>query len=220
MTRRDTIVIAVLINAGLLIVLFSTALKSDGAQEEYAYTPSYTPPQVIEAPVRKELPVMSGDEVDRALEKVSEPVVIAPPPAPTFADDLKAITLPEVVQALPAPVIQAESNAIEVKVKKGDVLEKIARNHGTSVSEIMKLNHLTNTNLRIGQTLKIPKKGAFVSAPVPSQSDAKTYVVKKGDNPWTIAVKNHMKVEELLKLNNLSEEQARRLKPGDELRIQ
>ncbi len=44
--------------------------------------------------------------------------------------------------------------------------------------------------------------------------------MKKGDSPWTIAVKNQMKVEDLLKLNNLNEAQAKRLKPGDQLRIQ
>ena len=36
MSRKDTIIIAVLINAGLLIVLFATALKpSDSKEEEF-----------------------------------------------------------------------------------------------------------------------------------------------------------------------------------------
>jgi hypothetical protein len=33
-------------------------------------------------------------------------------------------------------------------------------------------------------------------------------------------MKNQMKVDELLRLNNLDEEKAKRLKPGDQLRIQ
>jgi LysM repeat protein len=45
------------------------------------------------------------------------------------------------------------------------------------------------------------------------------YTVKVGDNPWTIAMKHHMKVEELLRINSLNEEKARKLKPGDRLRI-
>ncbi|HEY4254932.1 MAG TPA: LysM domain-containing protein, partial [Chlamydiales bacterium] len=45
------------------------------------------------------------------------------------------------------------------------------------------------------------------------------YIVKVGDNPWTIAMKHHLKVEELLKLNGLNEQRARKLKPGDRLRI-
>jgi hypothetical protein len=34
MSRRDTIIVAVLINAGLLIVLFASALKSNSPREE------------------------------------------------------------------------------------------------------------------------------------------------------------------------------------------
>ena len=92
----------------------------------------------------------------------------------------------------------------------------------------MKANKLTNSNLRIGQVLKIPNKSIKKAEPstvvfspqTPTNDGAKYYTVKKGDNPWTIAVKNHLKVEDLLKLNNMTEEQARRLKPGDQLRIQ
>lgn len=45
------------------------------------------------------------------------------------------------------------------------------------------------------------------------------YVVQCGDNPWTIAIKHHIKVSELLKLNHLDNKKARQLKPGDRLRI-
>jgi LysM repeat protein len=60
------------------------------------------------------------------------------------------------------------------------------------------------------------------SAPVekPAQSTGPDYyTVKVGDNPWMIAMKHHLKLEELLKLNGLNEEKARKLKPGDRLRI-
>ena len=88
----------------------------------------------------------------------------------------------------------------------------------------MKANKLSSTNLRIGQVLKIPNKSirkADVSTISSAKSDAAPsyYVVKKGDNPWTIAMKNHVKVEDLLKLNNMSEDQARLLRPGDKIRI-
>ena len=63
--------------------------------------------------------------------------------------------------------------------------------------------------------LKIPAKGQAA----PSADVAKFYTVKQGDNPWTIAVKNQLKVDELLKLNDLNDEKARRLRPGDKLRI-
>ncbi len=68
------------------------------------------------------------------------------------------------------------------------------------------------------------KKGEIASRTLPEKpivtpAAAEYYTVKVGDNPWSIAMKHHMKVEELLKLNGLNEENARKLKPGNRLRI-
>lgn len=266
MSRRDTIVIAVLINAGLLIVLFASALKSKDPESALASTTPSNVTNLSELPVRKE---GATDEVDQVLHQFSRTgqsgvqgaVAAAPssasgaagaaPAAPVanFADDLKAITMPDSGSAFttaatqiadPAPQLSAvpektehsvAANETEIKVKKGDVLDKIARTHHTSVEEIMKLNGLSSTRLKIGQPLRIPSKApkAVASAqpkakqvaaePGKVEGASKFYTVKNGDNPWTIAVKNHMKVEELLKLNNLNPEKARHLKPGDQLRI-
>lgn len=256
MTRRDTIIAAVLVNAGLLIVLFASALKSDSSEREARLSTTDQAEPLNDQSVYKESLASQGDEVDQVLKQYAnptQPVVSAlssaavqpqemsfsagSSPGASFADDLKAITLPEVssqatlVQtvvpfAVQETVSSAESAVIDYKVKKGDVLEKIARHHHCSVDEIMKLNKLASVNLRIGQTLKIPGKtssatvAAAKPAPAPAtDSSPKYYTVKNGDNPWTIAVKNHMKVEELLKLNNLDQNKARKLKPGDRLRI-
>jgi peptidoglycan DL-endopeptidase LytF len=233
MSRKDTIIIAVLINAGLLIVLFASALKSTGPNQDFAAVPKQRMPEPV---VKKEVVVSGGDEVDQALQKLAPATttlaVAATPQTVSFADDLKAFNTTEPVAFSP-PVTAAiaedrpTADHTEIKVKKGDVLEKIARQHRTSVEAIIACNQLSSTNLRIGQTLKIPgKKAAAAPAvvqPVSSlteSSDAhRYYVVKTGDNPWTIAVKNHMKVEELLKLNHLDQEKARKLKPGDKLLI-
>lgn len=241
MSRRDTIIIAVLINAGLLIVLFASALKSDGQDQEFvSNTPVLSPSS--ELPVKEEIapPVAaSGDEVDQVLKQFSQgqmaanlaatPEVAAvetaaPEASSPFAQELRAITQPEVPVAAPVsapePVV---SQWTEVKVKKGDFLDKIARVNHTTVDEIMKANGLTSSRLQIGQVLKIPAKSTKTApratAAKSSEAGEKFYTVKNGDNPWTIAVKNHMKVEELLKLNNLDEKKAHHLKPGDKLRI-
>ena len=267
MSRRDTIIVAVLINAGLLIVLFASALKSNSSSAEFVAAPRPTIQEAPEPVFKKEPFAIAGDEVDQALSQFSQnsiaaaslpstsqmpsqPIMPMTPPtaAPSnFADDLKAIGLSETLitpaaqtsgmQTLTAPILQQNKSAsefVEVKVKKGDVLEKIARHHHTTVAEIMKANRLTNSNLRIGQVLKIPNKtiqkadvkSIAYTQPVSSAADntandtgSKFYTVKKGDSPWTIAVKNHLKVEDLLKLNNMNEDQARRLKPGDQIRI-
>jgi len=242
MSRRDTIIIAVLINAGLLIVLFASALKSTSSEEKVASAILEESSKTSELPVKKvETGSAPAEEVDLVLRQYaaarasgtqSSPVSSQEPAAASalnFAQDLQAISLPEQV-ATSSAAPPAETDApriIEVTVKKGDVLEKIARHHRTSVEEIMKLNNLATTRLKIGQVLKVSpdskKKAASTSTAKtenPSASAPKYYTVKKGDNPWTIAAKNHMKVEDLLKLNNLTSEKARQLKPGDKLRIQ
>ncbi len=217
MSRRDTIIIAVLLNAGLLIVLFATNLKS-GKEE-----PASLEIAALEQKVEQSAP--AGDPIDQMLKSYTPPTPLAPA-SPNFAEDLQAIavsptpeqiTLPSLVVETPA----SDSSFKEHKVKKGEVLERIARQHHVSVEELMKANNLSTTRLKIGQALKIPGKSSpkMSAAQPPSEGAVKYYTVKNGDNPWTIAVKNHMKVEELLKLNNLNEDKARRLKPGDQIRI-
>jgi peptidoglycan DL-endopeptidase LytF len=146
------------------------------------------------------------DEVDQVLKQYITPAVTAEPQQ-NFAADLNPI---------PAEPIE-QPRVKEVTVKKGDVLERIARQNRVSVSELMKFNNLTGTRLKIGQVLKIPAKAQ--KAISETTTDAEYYTVKNGDNPWVIAVRHHMKVEELLQLNNMDEAKARRLKPGDRIRI-
>ncbi|MDE5538904.1 MAG: LysM peptidoglycan-binding domain-containing protein [Bacilli bacterium] len=93
------------------------------------------------------------------------------------------------------PPTGSESNYYTVKA--GDSLYGIARQYGTTVDELKRLNNLASNNLTIGMTLKIPT----------SQEDntgASTYIVKAGDTLYSIASKNGMTVDELKALNNLS----------------
>jgi LysM repeat protein len=233
MNRRDTIIIAVLLNAGLLIVLFATSVKSDKTEEVVPTTVlSSNQPEVQSMPavVAAATPNASGDQLDHLIGQYVTPQVTGQPSQtetqPNFLADLQALgTEPSmaapVMENAPAIVESqpAESTTHEVKVKKGDVLEKIARQNHVTVNDLMKANKLSSTRLKIGQTLKIPSKGAKQSLAAASNETAQYYTIKNGDNPWTIAVKHHMKVDQLLKLNNMNEDKARRLKPGDRIRI-
>ena len=80
-------------------------------------------------------------------------------------------------------------------VQKGDNLYSIARKFNTSVSTIQNLNNLTSTNLSLGQQLKIPS-----SSSTPQQT---TYVVKSGDNLYSIARKFNTTVDSIKRKNNL-----------------
>lgn len=231
MTRRDTIIVAALINAGLLVVLFVSALKNEEGREVLAVKKEPTYVVAGEVPFKSEAKKVMGDEVDQVLRQYTQQDPLQADPVTTtssFVEDLKAITEAPVAEsmAVGATPLEADSSYAEVKVKKGDFLEKIAKQNHTTVSEIMKLNQLSSTQLKIGQVLRVPKKKTEESIVNKTEqktpldpTSAKYYTVKAGDNPWTIAVKNHIKVEDLLKLNNMNEEKARKLKPGDQIRI-
>lgn len=232
MSRRDTIIVAVLLNAGLLIVLFATSLKSDKTESPASAITvvASNAPEIKEKEIAPASSIAaatsptSTDQVDQMIQQYVTPQVTSSVESnPNFLADLQALGSPTPIAEPIAPAstetAALETNFKEVKVKKGDVLERIAKQNHVSVTDIMKINKLTSTRLKIGQVLKIPSKASSSHVIAASSTDAQYYTIKPGDNPWTIAVKHHMKVEELLKLNNLDEQKAKRLKAGDKIRI-
>ena len=87
-----------------------------------------------------------------------------------------------------------EENYIYYTVLKGDSLWSIAKRYGISVDDLIKLNNLTNIDLKIGDTLKVPN----------IEINMKTYTVKSGDSLWSIAKVNNITVDELKEANNLN----------------
>ena len=82
-------------------------------------------------------------------------------------------------------------------VQKGDNLWDISRKYDVTVKDIIDLNNLGTTALSINQQLLIPvKQNEEVSGSI--------YVVEKGDSLWSIARKYGITVDELIKVNNLS----------------
>jgi peptidoglycan endopeptidase LytF len=230
MNRKNTILIAVLINAGLLAVLLIAALTTQEelpAQTTIAREETLSLPKFDDSPMYQEIPLLTMPEMPKVEEvvAVSEPVLhklppLVPEPAPVLSTGIP-IQLPAPVPAVKAEPAPAVANLHEITVKKGDNLEKIAKVNHTTVDEIIKLNHLPSSFLKIGQVLKIPTERALAKAPEkkPAELGPEYYTMKVGENPWAIAIRHHMKLDELLRLNGLNEEKARKLKPGDRLRI-
>lgn len=81
-------------------------------------------------------------------------------------------------------------------VKSGDTLYSIAKKYNTTVDEIKKLNNLKSDNLSIGMELKIKEE--------PSSTNYIDYVVKSGDNLYSIAKKYNTTVDKIKKLNGLT----------------
>lgn len=95
------------------------------------------------------------------------------------------VTTPAVTPTVDTPVITSTATTAKVvtssasatyEVKPGDTLAAIARTHDTSVSELVKANHLSNPNqLKINQKLNLPTTEANktgTSAPVTINSSA------------------------------------------------
>jgi peptidoglycan DL-endopeptidase LytF len=205
MTRRDTILVAALINAGLLVILFATAVTKESQLPQVAVAP---PQEMIPAPVVVEQPPAKfGDEIDQVLHQFnSEPLALSFPAVP----------------AEPPKVQPARQERVEVTVKRGDSLDKIARANGSTIAAIMQANGMSDSRLQIGKVLQVPvtkKQEQAPSAPPPLGESEGTYTIASGDNPWLVASKFQIPLDELLRLNDLDEDRARRLKPGDRIRI-
>ena len=87
-------------------------------------------------------------------------------------------------------------------VKKGDTLYSIAKKYNTSVSEILKLNYMTDPSLTIGQVLRIPEM--YTKEEDMYLPQYTSYIVQKNDTLYSIAKKFNLDIETLKKDNSLT----------------
>ncbi len=96
-------------------------------------------------------------------ESVSRTSAAKTTPAKTV-ETPKATTKAGTAKSKAAAKTSAAKKPVSYKVRNGDTLEKIARRHGTTVAAIQSANGLgKSTNIRAGQTLKIPQKSTAKS---------------------------------------------------------
>lgn len=77
-------------------------------------------------------------------------------------------------------------------VRPGDTLDAIAKSHNTSISELVRLNSISNPNLiYVGQTLKVAET-------------VNSYTVKRGDTLGAIAQSHGTTVAQITNLNNIA----------------
>ncbi len=110
----------------------------------------------------------------------------------------------------------------EYTVQSGDTLYTIARDHHTTVHEVIEANHLgLGAVIKVGQTLKVPLDTYFPIMKTdknPRKNSASTaealqtsslpsgkvdYVVKSGETLFTIARAHHTSIKAVLEANNL-----------------
>lgn len=93
-------------------------------------------------------------------------------------------------------------------VKKGDTLSEIAKEYGTTVNELVKLNNIKNPNLIYpGQKLKLKS----------SSSKAIYHTVKKGDTVSELAVKYGSTIAQIKSWNKLKD--VNKIYVGQKLRV-
>lgn len=223
-SRRDIIFVAVLVNLGLLAVLFMTAVRYDDEG-------------VLNSNITQEIVSVDKETMPMQEIQIANETTPVPPinplgsPLPTPKDeDFAAIPVTEtqvtektLEQNSAKNTITSNKSYVEVTVKKGDFLEKIAKNNNSSIEEIKKVNNLPNDRLNVGQVLRVPQNVSKTNTVAKSNKieneEAVYYVIKNGDNPWKVARQFGVRYEDILKLNSLNEEKARNLKIGDTIRV-
>ncbi|MFD2370903.1 LysM peptidoglycan-binding domain-containing protein [Brevibacillus sp. GCM10020057] len=118
-------------------------------------------------------------------------------------------------------VPKTDASANEYTVKSGDVLWKLASRWGVSIQSIVDANHLTSTEILVGQKLLIPQADGQADTQPPREEEQATstqpadttkpwvenirYQVVRGDTPWTISIDHGIPMTELLSVNRLTE---------------
>ena len=117
---------------------------------------------------------------------------------------------PDTAPSKPAPPVQTES-AKKYIVKSGDTLSAIAYRHSITLGELQKWNNIKSYLIYPGQTLVVSSgssSGENVSKPSPStppkQESSSTYSVKSGDTLSHISIRHDVSVQDIMRLNNLS----------------
>ncbi len=171
---------------------------------------------------------------DEAAEELfPEEETVAPAPAkPQVAASTKTRTpaaqtqQPAVAQQPAATQPAAGVAHVRHLVRSGETWAGVARKYGSTVAAIKGANPkaAAKSYLIQGTYLAVPvaadseaAKAAAASAPPAPM--AKTYTVQKGDTLARIAKKHKMSLNKLMQINGLTDKDARRLRPGQKLKV-
>ena len=84
----------------------------------------------------------------------------------------------------------------EYIVEKCDTLYSLSKRFNISIEELKRINNLNDDILSIGQVLKLSNT---------DDNEYDTYIVKKGDSLWAISKEYNIPLNELIKINSLTD---------------
>ncbi len=178
-------------------------------------------------PVIDDTPPPAAYDPPPAAERKIE-VATLPPPLPESAPVARQRDLPPPATSFaPPPTVDPQERGQEIEVQRGDTLYGLSKRHNVSLNELMRVNNLTNPNLKPGQKLALPS-GKVVARPRPAPSPTVaavpapadwtgSYTIKAGDSLYNIARQNKVKLDDLQRYNGIAD--VRRVKPGTVLKI-
>jgi len=110
---------------------------------------------------------------------------------------------------------------IQIKVRSGDSLWKLAYQHRTSVAHLHTLNPKLTHTLKIGSSVTVPAysfaRATAANNPLLSQGRRIRYKVHKGDSLWSISRRFRTSTHAIARANQLSKHSI--IRPGDRLWI-
>ncbi len=182
---------------------------------EFGEAPIQLPPQVALTPAPAPKPANIVD-APAPVESLDTPVVEAKPKT--------KVSAPKVPSVAVAPKVPSPKAASTYSIQKGDILGKVAQDHGVKTADLLAANPgVDPARLKIGQKINIPAAG--YKAPVSTKTSGKTaagkstsakssgaaktakpsssgdYTVVSGDFPEKIAKKLGVKQADLMAAN-------------------
>lgn len=175
--------------------------------------------------------VKSGDSLSRLAQVHQVPVSVIRSTNGLQSDMLnigQKLRLPRDEQLLVDPLYAAAANELQIlqsgliasdrttyKVRSGDSLSVIAGRYQVSVKDLQSWNNIKDPkSLRAGQELTVFSSPAPV---VSKNSGTVDHTVQNGDSLWSIARKYKVKLNDLMRWNDLGEETV--IRPGQSIKI-
>ena len=102
----------------------------------------------------------------------------------------------DVIPEIPEP----ESSYKTITILRGDTLSKIAKEYGTTVNELARINNIQNINLiYAGKTLRVPISNSQEN----NNLEEIVYIVKRGDTLSKIAMEYNVTTNEIARENQI-----------------